>query len=309
MDTISDDIQLVNSPRIGDYCGMQILRYWLMVCALSVVIFPSEVSAHQDPVGDVHPQVVVENGRFAVYFRPNWDSGYSANQFRVIYSKLGELIAPRHLPSAEPKGYVPVWDGGSAKSFGRSEVRVDAQAKIAEFTGEDGISRSHRLLWKDGIMPFHMVEDFSASETHLALLGTFQDPDDPWHTELAVAVFDLHRLALPVIIRLGEVATIYDFPTCSNLIESNGQFHFAWMGRELGADVGGDGHALRLSSIDPVRNKSHSLKLDADYNWNTHLSMAAVEDRICIAWHGGKMYGGFIPAKIEKIFMVVPELK
>ena len=61
--------------------------------------------AHQDPVGDVHPSVRVENGLFAVYFSNNMigDSN-DRSFFRAVYSSDGQLVAPRHPvdPEAMP---------------------------------------------------------------------------------------------------------------------------------------------------------------------------------------------------------------
>ena len=53
--------------------------------------------AHEDPMGDVHPQVVVEDGRYSVYFRNNSQSYLRATpemraahgEYRMVFSAAG----------------------------------------------------------------------------------------------------------------------------------------------------------------------------------------------------------------------------
>ena len=262
------------------------------------------LDAHSDPWGDIHPAVVVENGRFAIYFSNQSTTTSSGNSFRVIFSKDGELIAPRHrLKRSRPTNFGPQLESVETPDGERS-VNVEWSGETVKITDSKGKANTRRLLWPDGTAPFSSVEQYACSNTHLALIGNRVDMVERRY-DLVAAVFDLQKPAPPKIHTLGRVSAIYDFPTCSNLLFVGDRFYIAWM-KEPDEKEGE--FQFRLTSIDAVANKVENRKLDAEHNWNTDISMASIGEQLCIAWHGGRAYGGSKAARIEKLFISLGDL-
>lgn len=254
--------------------------------------------AHQDPIGDIHPYVSVENGKFAVSFS-NSDRGTMplVPMYRMIFDRDGELFLPRHAIEEERVRNIPAWYGGTVRFHDGNNYRIDGSAMNLRVESESGEVRSYVLPWENGKCPFQIFEDFAVAEK-LYLLGTIMG-DSVRDPEFFLAEFDLNNLRTPLFKKLGRVETIYDFPVCSPLVVDGDRVAVAWMGKPAGEE----GRAFVLSTLDPDTGEIRSRSLDADPMWNTSISMASIRGRLCIAWHTGSIYGRFEKARIETLFV------
>ena len=101
----------------------------------------------------------------------------------------------------------------------------------------------------------------------------------------------------PMILTIGRTACIYHFPVASNITFAGGRYWVAYMRPT-------EGEVLKLSlwSWKPGDKKARVEDLDSPPDWNSHLSMTAIGDRLCLAYHcvTGPRY--FENARIETIF-------
>lgn len=257
------------------------------------------LQGHQDPVGDVHPQVSVAEECFVVTFSNNERMGAERDSFRCIYDSDGTLVVPRHRNLVEPQGFTPAWGGGLRRFEGELSYELDEEGKLLTIrSGERLLSRS-ALPWPGEEPPLEMFQDFVVQGGQLIVLGTLPHPDGHHHG----AILTLHRFELdsseaPLALTLGRVATIYDFPTASPLLLVGGRLALAWMGRPEDSED----HQFSLSTVDPATMEPSTRRLEGDYHWNTHVAIAAIGTRLCIAWHDGEIYGLFRKAKIRVLF-------
>ena|SRR5438094_283070 len=98
-----------------------------------VLLLPVKAVAHQAPLGDVYPNVKVENGNVVFYFtnsKIESEIGQSP-LFRVVYSPTGELLAPRHeRPDLPKEKYEFDWHG-------KDEVHVGNETlSFSTFSGD-----------------------------------------------------------------------------------------------------------------------------------------------------------------------------
>jgi hypothetical protein len=120
--------------RDGRGYHWDIVRALISVLAgvgLFLVVVAGRADGHQDPVGDIHPQVLVKDGHFAIVFqspRQDQSEGLSGryNVVRTIYSPEGKLIVPRH-PLAKRRSWDetgPVWRTGGQMRLGDEIVTL-----------------------------------------------------------------------------------------------------------------------------------------------------------------------------------------
>jgi hypothetical protein len=67
-----------------------------LVCLL---IAPLTSRAHQDPSGEIHPNVEVEDGKFVIYFHSRVGDGDAA--WRMVFTPDGKTVLPRHRVADE----------------------------------------------------------------------------------------------------------------------------------------------------------------------------------------------------------------
>ena len=270
-----------------------------------------------DPVGDVHPEVKVEGDRFSLYFYNNAAEEDFTNHpyYRVVYSSTGELISPRQRISEAPQRFSAAWDEEALPRGNKTaDFKVDTNGHFFESTNrQSGQTNRRRLMWPNGKMVFQNFHDWAVSETHLVLLGTIETPKFGNNgfpaTDLALASFEIDAGNPPVMTVLGRVPTIYEFPRCSNLIVNDFGFHVAWMcdgSGEFGEKL--KPYTFNLTSWDPAVRKRKTQDLKADYRWNTSISIASIDDRLCIAWHDGRIYSRFKISKIRTLFISLKNL-
>jgi hypothetical protein len=258
-----------------------IIRYVSWTVA-ALLLAGGTARAHQDPRGDVYPQVRVEKGNFAIYFSCNderRDSDDESPILRVIYSPGGELLAPRHHVAKIPEDEL-----GSPLRGG--DTRVLAGGEILSFppyprlfhgkpfytVKRNGRIERHSLPWPDGveISELHQIIGDEHSITIAAKAGG---------SLLSFYRFSRDGFELPAIVKIGSPETIYDFPVASNIVFAGGKYWIAWMrpGKEKIDPV--------LSSWKPGDTEVNHLVLKTPGNWNSHLSLEAAGDVICLAYH------------------------
>ncbi len=278
------------------YSGTCRVRYWRIVLALGPLFLQSEMlQAHSDPLGDVYPNVAVEDGNFAIYFVNNQaksdDTGSQA--LRMVCSPEGALLSPRHAHGTRPDLDEEL--GYPAKTEARvgEEKIVFERAKLGQpgYALEKGGTRqSHRLPW-----PEDLKSTFEAGCADADAIGIASIRDEM----LFLSHFDRHRFTLPQTVQVSEpkaLPFIWDFPVVSNLVRANGRYYIAWP--RFGTAAGK--FECVLSTWKPGEDRPTEIVLDQPADWNSHLSLAAIGNRLCLAYHC--LTGEYAP--ISKIITV-----
>jgi hypothetical protein len=282
------------------------MRWLRNLFLFSCAIVPVGLLGHMDPVGDVHPHVSVKDGFFVVEFSNNRDrQPNQKNHFRVVYDSEGKVILPRH-PVKEPRAaFFAAWYGQTRRTAGENQFRMDDEATKMEVLSGETVLSTLSIKWPGGANPLEIFEDFAVTEKSLLILGTLLEEDRGYRPpELVMARFSVRNEGPPMIEKIGKVATIYSFPTCSPLQVVGDNVLVAWMGEKTEPN---EGHAFYLTRINLRTGEKRTQKLPADYYWNTQISIAAIGDRICIAWHHGQIYGMFQESKIRTLFLDMSE--
>lgn len=234
--------------------------------------------AHSDPLGDVHPVVLIESGNFAIYFSTN-AVGYNYLEgdqpvFRMLYTAKGRLLAPRHVVKNKP--------------VQESAINIDRfnnPRPNAEISLPGGKKQIFALAWpKD--FEIIMVESSTINSDHIviALKGASAEVDerDETYKDFFLYLFPREGFAKPERFLIGQPATIYDFPTASNVVYANGKFWIAWVRERKKEKIE---YEMVLSCVVPGSGEITERILDTPADWNSHLSMAVIGDRLCLAYH------------------------
>lgn len=277
---------------------------WL---ALSLALLAwAPVPAHQDPWGDTHPQVEIERGCFAVYFQAaelDRDRLRNPPAYRVLYSPEGKTVVPRHRVKAQP----------GTKSEGPSVILVrrnGAESKARFALKKAGANGAIAALPIDPV-ECTALEEFSVTGEQVA--ATWALPDQRRTTDFDVTLMlscaRLKGFTPGKTVKIGRPATIYDFPTASPPVWAAGRWWVAWV--RARADKMKQNHPVEawqtvLSGYDPSTNKLEHKPVAGLSNWNSHMSMKALDGWLCIAWHAS--VDGSYPgvAKIVTAFEKLP---
>jgi hypothetical protein len=239
-------------------------------------------SGHSDPWGDIHPQVSVVDGRFAIVFNtslPDRVADYSDEKpvYRMIFEADGRLFTPRH-PLERRRSWqemAPVGLYGREMRLGDSTVILQGNSSGRPdylLKSADGKTTRVRLPWpKD--LSLHLFEDAVVTAEGIAITGKEREP-------LKFYWFAHEETVAPVVLTIGTTACIYDFPVASNIAFAGGRFWVAFMRPEGSEDL-----KLALWSWKPGEKDGRVEILDSPAYWNSHLSMAAIGDRLCLAYH------------------------
>lgn len=257
------------------------------------------VFAHIDPEGEVHPSISVEEGKFFVYFRINKVSrnGNTESEFCREYSVTGKQLKWTRRAS------IPEEPEGKNKATQRRidagrEYRLDSAVRSVTVLEEGKEPESHPLVWPEGRPPFKFLHDYAVAGGRIFVLAYPDEvkPDDP--KVLTSYSFDTERFKLIEATTIGNVAAIYHRPTSSPLIPAGDRLVFAWMGIPKGARE----PQFSFTEMDPRDLSRKTTSLEGAYSWNTSISLAAIGNRVCIAWHDGEAYGKARKAKIRTLF-------
>jgi len=265
---------------------MKIPPRWLLAFALllATLLSPSAALAHADPWGDLHPTVEVVDGNFAIHFnssiRGSRDNYTGRRPVLVkIYSPEGKLLSPRH-PIPGKRSWMA---GGPVGLYGKHLVFGDTVMVFDPTrTGKpdyllrdpDGEVTRHRLPWPKEVS-LHHFKDVTVNSEGIAILGK-EDPEI-----LKFYWFEHGANRPPEIVTIGATDCIYTFPVASNIAYAGGRFWVAFMRDAAGKTKS----ELVMWSWKPGDAKARAEVLDSPAHWNCHLSMAAIGDWLCLAYH------------------------
>jgi hypothetical protein len=257
----------------------------LRMASLFVCMVPL-ARAHSDPWGDIHPKVTVLEGNFSIVFNtslPDQVSNYLEEKavYRTIYSPEGKMVTPRH--SLERKRH---WSESGSLGIHGGSLRLGEETLI--FKGDQEQKPGYLLRSADGkvspvALPWpkevslDLFEDVVVTAEGIGITGKEDE------TELKFYWFPFGSAAAPTILNLGPTACIYNFPVASNPVFAGGKFHVAFMrnnGKGEEAET-----LLHLWSWKPGDKEAKVEVLDSPGFWNSHLSMAAIGERLCLAYH------------------------
>lgn len=262
---------------------------------------PNRADGHQDPLGDIHPQVTVMDGKFSIVFntslpqdRTNFTDESPVSQ--MIFEADGTLFAPRH-PLDRKRSWREL---GSVGIYGRETRLGDSSVFFQGSSGQpgyllkspDGKLARVRLPWPEKVS-LSLFEDVLVTPAGIAITG--KEGRDRAGTETLNFYWFAHEATGgPTILSLGPTACIYDFPVASNIAFAGGRFWIAFM-RPIDKEL-----KLTLWSWQPGGVDGRMDVLDSPADWNSHLSLAAIGDRLCLAYHHANEYSGF--ARIVTVF-------
>ncbi len=241
------------------------------------------------------------DGNFAIVFntsmRSNREDFTDAKKvFRMVYSPEGRLIAPRH-PLEKKRSWREVGPAGLyGKRMALGESTVILEGSYSPRPGyllksPEGRVTRVSLPWPGDVL-LMLCEDAFVTADGLAITGK-EDRD-----VLRFYWFAHESVEAPVRLRIGATCCIYDFPVASNIAFAGGRFWVAFMRGD-----GEDGGEVVMWSWKPGDEKGREQVLDAPAHWNSHLSLAAIGDRLCLAYHCAQDGAYGADARIETVFM------
>jgi hypothetical protein len=275
------------------------LRTFVFSIGAFIVASALSALAHEDPVGDIHPVVRVENGNFAIYFTNN-AVGDDNSQVgcRTVYSPTGKLLAPRHNADSSVIDSFDQSLNGLTCIVGTQTYSVpdyyrEHLGKPYYFLRSDAGNERHKIPWPDGTS-INDLNDIAVSEGILWLSGCPSNQQN-----LFLYHYTIGSLESPKEIKLGQVGMIYDFPVASNLVVVNGASYIVWCRSQE------DHMELVLSKWDGVSEHAVDTVLAKKVDFNLSISIAAIGDHLCVAYHHSR--DGDYPGKsvIAMIFKTI----
>ena len=280
---------------MGTFCRL------LLVIGAVFEVLTLTVSGHADPQGDIHPIVRVENGCFAVYFCSS-TSEIEADEtlkekslaFRMVFSTTGRLLAPRHRVTGDE------YRGVGKNGFKKGSV-TGLLTPGFEIVGEKGTSASYSLPLMDGFGTLQPWSTVSTAEG-IGVTAVALDSPDKLRADAEEYLFFWYPFALdesPTRVEIGLPIYIYTFPRASNAVFAGGRFWIAFMSQ---------GAKLLMWSWKPGEEKPRTKILeDSPYHWNCHLSLAAIGNRLCLAYHCATAHGAY--GRKARIFTVFEKVE
>lgn len=157
--------------------------------SLAILAVASWAGAHSDRSGDVHPAVVVENGKFEVYFSNHLVPMREEHpSFRMIFDPAGTVLVPRHSVEKKVLRAWPAWYGKTEKEDRRGRYRVDAEALHLEITSKEDRKTMIPSPWKNDASAIATLQDFEPAD-RLYLLGMLGEKLYPLHPPFDVVAF------------------------------------------------------------------------------------------------------------------------
>lgn len=306
----------------------------LAVCSLTLALVASTrlpARAHQDPQGDIYPTVTVESQRFVIYFANNsetywnptgWGCRYYSydyyqeswqNLYRMITESDGKLIEYRkriyRVPPPPPKSeWLQKW------------------TKSLTVVGTEGVC----LTWFDD----YQTNAGSISEyggqllCHVSGMPDLGNLHKPYPFYFAI----INQLSGTVCsAKIGNPVHIYQYAGASEIRIVDGMAYMAWAwdGAMLHTAVPRENKPyppksgnwvydekiayrytsrLVLSRWDMKSDQVEHFFLPGRIDWNTHLSMNAIGDKLLIAWHFGNKPYPESDSKIQTCLVSIPRI-
>lgn len=255
---------------------------WLGCVYLSLI---SSAEAHSDPRGDIHPQVLVVDGKFSIVFNsshPEKVSEYTEGKSiqQMIYTAEGKLFAPRHplerKRSHEELGPVGIY--GRKTQLGESTVIFQENRSGYLLKSPEGKITRVRLPWPKNVAP-DLLEDVLVVPEGIAMTGKEMNSTRDGGP-LKFYWIEHDSTNAPMVLTIGATACIYYFPVASNVAFAGGRFWVAYMRPTENKEL-----KLSLWSWKPGEKEGRVEDLDSPAYWNSHLSIAAIGDHLCLAYH------------------------
>lgn len=251
----------------------------------SLTSITASALAHSDPRGDVYPNVYVEHGNFVIDFENNDQETEPSPVFRMIFSADGVLLAPRHYRA--PRRNLEETIGDAAKNtaqVGDEKIEFsDNRATNPTYTiTRNGITETHNLPWPDD---FSGAFEAMWADADLICVASIS------RERMYLSEFDRHHFTPPKMVEVsqpGAVQFIWNFPVMSNVVKIGPRYYVAWM--RLSQDRQREEGVI--STWKPGENKTQEIILTEPADWNSHLSLGVIGDRLCLAYHclGGEDY-------------------
>lgn len=274
------------------------------MCCLACVLLSliSIAEGHSDPWGDIHPQVLVVDGKFSIVFnssQPEKVSEYREDKplQQMIYTVEGKLFAPRH-PLERKRSHQelgPVGLYGRKTNLRQSTVIFQENWSSYLLKSQKGKITRVRLPWPKNVS-LDLLEDVLVVPEGIAMTGKEMSPAQDGGP-LKFYWFEHDSAAAPTVLTIGATACIYNFPVASNVAFAGGKFWVAYMRPA-------ENQALKLSlwSWKPGDKEGRVEDLDSPADWNSHLSIAAIGDQLCLAYHCVTDHQDPVRARIVTVF-------
>lgn len=257
------------------------------------------VMAHQDPRGDIHPEVRVEDGCFAIYFQTNAESdrfSYEKPHWRMLYAPDGTVQLPRHRlsPSAEKK---------YEEAMAQPEASVEQGKWRLTLRLPGGEERPLAMELADGAVAHHS----NVVGSLVGLLSSRTPKDENDALTLWLSWTDNKTFVPGGTVTLGQPASIYDFPCASRPVWAAQRWWIAWIRKTDHPNEPKRAWQTVLTCVDPRTRAVTHQTLNGQSHWNTGVSMKTTGGWLCIAWHAS--VEGDYPgkAKIVTEFVKLPD--
>lgn len=272
----------------------------IVMTGFAISALTSASFAHSDPLGDIYPNVHVEHGNFVIDFENNEQQTESDPVFRMIFSPDGLLLAPRHYRA--PKRSLEETMGDAAKNtaqVGDEKIEFsDARGTNPTYTiNKNGKTEKHTLPWPDDFSGAFEAMWAKADRICVAAIS---------RERMYLLEFDRHHFTPPKMVEVSEPGAlpfIWNFPVMSNVVRIGSHYYVAWM--RLTADR--QKYECVISTWKPGEDKEREIILTEPADWNSHLSLGVIDDRLCLAYHclGGEE--SMPKSKIYTIFRAMPK--
>jgi len=267
---------------------------WIGMCLL-----PRLVLAHQDPTGEIHPRVFVENEAFSIYFRSVGKTRENVVDGKMIFDEKGQVLVPKHLVTATAKG--EEWQDPRNGTIMIPWTRRNQQGRsvfVLRTTTADLVKEQPLPL----SAPFGAdITSSWVDEKAIAVLWSEAVGEGEARVVLMkLSWIDRASFSVVATVEVGKPATIYDFPSASNLVWAEGKLWLAWV-KELGKEDMEQSpiSVTVLTCYDPHTKSLLHKELPQPSNWNTRISMGFLKGWLCLVWHCTK--DGRYPGEAEII--------
>jgi hypothetical protein len=264
---------------------------WILVFFSAAALVP--LFGHMSPPGEIHPTVVVVGDEFHVYFFDNLEPRTEglAGYFRV-FSREGSPKGDRKEVSEEvllnkvyrePELGLPEELTGRWRKFRHAfyifpEWRRKHEGRPFYLIASEERHVRKELQWP--VADVDIVEDFVVTDSDLALLVTREIEGRSGETDLWLCHFNKRSGELIRESRIGAPSFIYSFPGVSRLIQRDGEIYLVWNERM------DSGERLHLAHYDLKKLTLSDRPLPYPSTWNIHISIDAIGETLCIAYHG-----------------------
>ena len=248
------------------------------------------VAAHTDPLGDVNPSVVAEDGVFAIYFSNNhldWnsrESPFHLPMFRTLVSATGEVLEVRKRVDRAPRPTVEPEFSARCAAGSRPEVAI---------WRNHAPDKRFRPHWPHPIVSGVEARLALADRTILSI--SYGEPEgDDWTKPLPQYIVDIDFSTKELRqVELGTPSRIYTFPKESSMVRVGDAAFLSWISfRFIGErivdgvmHIDGEYH-LWLSRYDLKAQQLKHHLLEKNIPSNNTPSIAAINETILIADHG-----------------------